>query len=63
MESKKCNKLVNITEKQQTHRYREQASGKWGVAAYGSGVGGINFWVKDRLKNIVYSTGNIVNIL
>ena len=29
--SKKYNKLVNITKKKQTHRYREQASGhQWG---------------------------------
>ena len=27
VESKKYNKLVNRTKKQQTHRYREQASG------------------------------------
>ena len=27
MESKKYNKLVNITKKKQTHRYREQTSG------------------------------------
>ena len=31
MESKKYNKLVNITEKKQIHRYREQTSGyQWG---------------------------------
>ena len=31
MESKKYNKLVNITKKKQTHRYREQTSGyEWG---------------------------------
>ena len=31
MESKKYNKLVNITKKKQTHRYREQTSGyQWG---------------------------------
>ena len=28
---KKCNKLVSITKKKQTHRYREQTSGyQWG---------------------------------
>ena len=27
VESKKYNKLVNITKKKQTHRYREQTSG------------------------------------
>ena len=31
MESKKYNKLVNITKKKQTHRYRGQTSGyQWG---------------------------------
>ena len=30
-EPKKCNKLVNITKKKQTHRYREQTSSyQWG---------------------------------
>ena len=28
MESKKYNKLVNITKKKHTHRYREQTSGE-----------------------------------
>ena len=38
-ESKKYNKLVNITEKKETHRYREQTSGyQWGE---GSGRGKI----------------------
>ena len=28
---KKCNKLVNITKKKQSHRYREQTDGyRWG---------------------------------
>ena len=31
VESKKYNKLVNITKKKQSHRYREQTSGyQWG---------------------------------
>ena len=29
VESKKYNKLVNKTKKQQAHRYREQTSGYW----------------------------------
>ena len=37
MESKKYNKLVNITKKKQTHRYREQASG------YLLGEGGVEY--------------------
>ena len=35
VESKKYNKLVNITKKKQTHRYREQTSG------YQCGWGGV----------------------
>ena len=51
MDSKKYNKLINITKKKQTHRYREQTSGyQWGE---GSGEGqysnrglrGINYYV------------------
>ena len=42
-ESKKINKLVNITKKKRTHRYRKQTSGyHWGE---GSGKG--NTWVGD----------------
>ena len=46
--SEKYNKLVNITKKKQTHRYREQTSGYqwWGKGQYwGGGVGGTNCWV------------------
>ena len=35
MESKKHNKLVILTKKKQTHRYREQTSG------YEAGAGGV----------------------
>ena len=42
MESKKYNKLVNITKNKQTHRYREQTSGyQWGVLPVGSGTRGL----------------------
>ena len=38
VESKKYNKLVNITKKKRTHRYREQTSSyKWGVGNVGVG--------------------------
>ena len=44
------NKLVNITKKKQTHRYREQNSGHqcggWGNV----GVGGTNYGVLERLR-------------
>ena len=49
MESKKYNKLENITKKKQTHRYREQTSGyQWGEGRKeeqqrGGGVGDINY--------------------
>ena len=40
MEYKKCNKLVNITQKKQTHIYRKQTSGyRW--EAIGGGEGGV----------------------
>lgn len=35
VETKKCNKIVNITQKKQTCRYREQRSGYW----WGEGIG------------------------
>lgn len=46
VESEKCNELVNITKKKQTHRHREQTSGyQWGEGgqgetARGGGMGG-----------------------
>ena len=49
MESKKYNKLVNITKKKQTHRYREQTSGyRWGEGrgerqCRGRGLRGTNY--------------------
>ena len=43
MESKKYNKLVNIAEKKQIHRYGEQTSGyQEGVQSGDWGVGGTN---------------------
>ena len=40
VKSKKCNKLVNITKKKQTHRYREQTSGyQWGRAVGQGNIG------------------------
>ena len=46
---KKYHKLVNITKKKQTHRYREQTSGcqlRGGGAKYRDGrMGGTNYWV------------------
>ena len=42
MESKKYNKLVNETKKQQTHRYRTQVSGyQWGEG-----------WVKGQYRDV-----------
>ena len=47
VESKKYNKLVNITKKKHTHRYRKQTSGyQWGGGQHrGRGVGVTNYWV------------------
>ena len=47
MESKKYNKLVNITKKKQTYRYRKQTSGyQWDEGQYmGGGVASTNYWV------------------
>ena len=40
MESKKYDKLVNITKKKQTHKYREQTTGyQWGEGRGRRGVG------------------------
>ena len=52
MDSKKYNKLVNITKKKQTHRYREQTSGyQWGEGRgerqdRGRGLRGTNYGIK-----------------
>ena len=49
MKSKTYNKLVNVTKKQQTHRYREQTSGyQWGE---GIGRGKIEV---EELRGINY---------
>ena len=51
VESKKENKLVNITKEIQTHRFREQTSGfQWGEGKGegqdgGRGLRGINYYV------------------
>ena len=45
VESKKYNKLVNITKKKQTHRYREQTSGYHWEAG-----GAIEEWRQRRYK-------------
>ena len=37
--------------------------GAGGAEYRGRGVGGTNYWVLDRLKNVLYNTGNIANIL
>ena len=68
MESKKLNKLVNITKKTQTHRYKEQTSGyQWGEGRgegqyRGRGVRG-TIMCKITYKDILYNMGNIASIL
>ena len=44
MESKKYNKLVNLTKKKQTYRDREQTSGYHCGGIYGYAVGDTNYW-------------------
>ena len=61
MESKNYNKLVNITNKKQTRRYREQLAVTGGVGGgqyKGRRVEITNYWLKDVLCNM----GNIANI-
>ena len=68
MECKKYNKLVNIKEKKQTHRYKEQTGGfQWGERretgldrSKGLEVQTIRY--KISYKNILYNMGNIANI-
>ena len=58
-------KLVNMTKKEPTNGYGEQTSDYlWGRGQYRGG-GGVStkYWVQHRLKDILYNTGNIVNIL
>jgi len=51
VKSKKYNKLVNVTKKKQTHRYREQISGcQWGEGVRkreykDKGLRGTNYYI------------------
>ena len=55
MESKNYNKLVNITKKDETHRYREQTSGcqwkegKWKGQYKERGLKGTNYFALNKL--------------
>ena len=56
MESKKHNKLgeITTTKKKQTHRYREHTRGfQWGDGREGQhkGMESINYWARGRLKD------------
>ena len=69
VKSKKLCKLVNVRKKKQTYRYREQTTGYWwgegreqGLhRGRGEEVQIITY--KIIHKNILYSIGNIANIL
>ena len=65
MESEIYHKLVNITKKKQTHRYREQTRGyQWGADNIGVGEGEVQtVGGKIGSKDVLYNTGNIDNIL
>ena len=56
MESKKHNKLVNMTKKRSRLTDIEKV-----VITSGGGVGSTNYWVKDRLKDVLYNRGNVAN--
>ena len=66
MESKKYNKLVNITKKKKTHRYREQTCGyQWGERRgegqhRSRGLRGINYYVKNKLQGYTVGTFKMV---
>ena len=66
MESKKYNKLENITKKKQTHRYREQTSG---YQCRGKGIIRVREWevqtigCKIGYKNVLYNMGTIDNVV
>ena len=57
VESKKDPKLVNITKKRQTHRYRKQTSGYWwGEGSVWEGNKGIKLKVNMGLYEIICET-------
>ena len=66
MESKKYNKLENITKKKQTNRYREQTSG---YQCRGKGIIRVREWevqtigCKIGYKNVLYNMGTIDNVV
>ena len=68
VESKKYNKLVNITKKQ-THRYREQTSGYQCGEGTGEGQYGDGGWevqiirYRTGCRDVLCSPGNVANIL
>ena len=59
VKSKKYNKLVNITKKKQTNRYREQINGyQQGQGKYrGGGVGDTNYWVLKQAQEYIVKHG------
>ena len=63
VESKKDNKLANITEKKQSHRCREQTSGyQWGQGRgewqyKDRGLRGTNYYVENKLQGYCTTQG------
>ena len=59
IKKKKYKKLVNITKNKQTQRYKLVVTS--GREQYkGWGVGDVNSWVQDRLKDVSYYMRKIV---
>ena len=67
MESKKYSNLPNITKRRgdtdiENKLMVASVEGEEG-AIRGGEVRDVNYWVYDRLKDVLYNTGNIANIL
>ena len=61
VESKKYNKLVNITKKKQTHRYGEQTSSyQWGKGKRGGNIWVVEWEVQTAMYKINKQQGYIV---
>ena len=61
----KIQQASEYNKKKQTHG-EQTSSYQWGGERRkyrGGGVGGTNYWVEDRLKDVLYNTGKTANIL
>ena len=65
MESKKYNKLLNVTKRKETHKHREQTSGyQWVRRGKIEGDQDIHIIRYEiSYKDILYNMGNVANTL